>query len=214
MPCPDPIGDRPTFIPAVDTARAVLSYTLFGQTVQNVFYFKRSGGYNAGTVEDLADQIETEWNAELKANQPPQLTLNSVTVTDQETAGGVQHVATVGSAGTNASAAFPDPGATLAIKFATGLSGRSHRGRMYVPSLIDGLVASGIVDAGFANALVTDYADFFGAILSATGDQHVIVSYANDCEWRTTAEVNAVTSYSYTDRNVDSQRRRLPGRGI
>lgn len=214
MSCPTPIGPRPTFIAVPDTARTVMRYACMGQTIENVWYFTRSGGYDATSLDDLNGAITTAWTAEMRPQLPPGITLVDITSTDQSVISGAQDIDSVAVAGSNASPAFPDPGATFSIKFGTGLSGRSYRGRMYWPILIDGLVTNGLLDAAYAGALRSAVDDMFSAILVDTADQHVVVSYANDCEWRTTGVKTPVTSYSYVDLAVDSQRRRLVGRGI
>jgi len=214
MPCPTPIGPRPPCIDLPDCARSVLRYSVFGQTVENVFYFHRSGGYTSTLLDDLNAEIVTAWTAEIRPHLPGDITLVDVTSTGTECIAPAQDIDTVGAAGSNVGAAHENPGATFAIKFGTGLAGRSYRGRMYWPLLMDSEVNNGLLSGAFAGQIRSGVEDFFASILAGSGDQHVIASYANDCEWRTTGVFTDVTSYTYVDLNLDSQRRRLPGRGI
>lgn len=214
MPCPGDPGPRPTFIPLPDCGRVVMQYTIYGQTVENVFYWNHGSPYDAATIAALALAVQGSWVTNLKPILPPAAVLNSITATATDAASGVQHVAPVGSAGSNAGAGMETIGNTLAIKFGTGVSGRSYRGRMYFPILIEGLVSANVVDLSYAAGLVSAVTAFFQDVETDTGDKHVIASYQNDCAWRATGVSTDVSSYSYVDRNLDSQRRRLSGRGI
>jgi hypothetical protein len=41
----------------------------------------------------------------------------------------------------------------------------------------------------------------------------VVVSYYNNGAWRLTATITPIISFAFADLAIDSQRRRLPGRG-
>lgn len=214
MPCPGDPGPRPSFIPVPDTCRTVMHYTIFGQTVENVHYFSQSGGFTASDLDTLNAAIVSAWTTTLRALQPPELQLLEVISTAQEVVSGAQDTETVAANGTNASPAFEALNATFAIKFTTGQSGRSYRGRMYWPALIDGLVHNNEVDSAYAAAIRDAVQDFFSSIFTDVGAVHVVASYQNDCEWNLTGVATPVTGYSYTDLHIDSQRRRLSGRGV
>jgi len=101
----------------------------------------------------------------------------------------------------------------LAIKFGTGLSGRSHRGRVYLAGLPENAVTGNEITPTYRTTLVTAVANFAGGVTGIMDAAHVIVSTCQDGAWLTNAEVTPVNSYS-ADVYVDSQRRRLTGRGI
>lgn len=191
-----------------------MRYSIFGQTVENVWYFTRTGGYDATSLDALNAAITTAWTTHMRPLLPVEITLLDITSTDQEVVGGAQDVDAVVVAGSNAVTAFNSLGTTFALKFSTGLSGRSYRGRMYWPALTNNVVIDNLLDAGYAASIRDAVADMFADIESDSGDAHVIASYMNDCEWRTTGVATPVTGYSYVDLNLDSQRRRLSGRGI
>jgi len=214
MPCPGDPGPRPTFIPAYDCCRTVMQYEIFGQTVENVHYFRQSGGFTGEELDALNSSITTAWAANLRPLLPPQATLQQIISTAQEVPSGVQDTDIVAVAGSNADDSINALNATLAIKFSTGQSGRSYRGRMYWPALVGVEVLDNEVSSSYVNDIVSALESFFGAIFSDVGAQHVIVSYQQDCEWLTTAVSTFVTGYGVADRHVDSQRRRLSGRGI
>lgn len=213
MPCPGDPGPRPDFIPAADVAKLVMKYLIFNQQVHNVHYFSRSGGYDASALNDLVQAAKDSWLANFITLMSGEVTLMDITATDMSVEDGATSTVTVNTACTNAGAILQTIGNTLAVKFLTGLSGRSFRGRMYVPALFAANVNDGIVDTTLAGIWVDAITAFFDDILADTADQHVIVSYQNDCEWRDNAVVTPVQAYNYTDRFLDSQRRRLTGRG-
>lgn len=214
MPCPGDPGPRPSFIPLADCARVVFHYTIYGQTVENVFYFRHFGGYDDTTIVALVSAMTTAWETQIKPLLPDVATLDSITATGTATESDVQAVALVAQTGSNTGDGMETIGNTLCIKFNTGLSGRSFRGRLYWPILIEGFVAANVVAEPYASNLVAAFSDFVSDTNADTGDSHVIASYQNDCEWRTAGVATPVTSYSLTDHNLDSQRRRLSGRGV
>lgn len=214
MPCPGDPGPRPTFIPIPNTARTVMRYEIFGQTVENVLYFERDDDYTAFELDILNGDVVDHWATFLRPHLPAAALLVDVTSTDQSVVSGAQDIDAVSVAGSNVGAPFETTGNTFAFKFGTGLSGRSYRGRMYWPILMASEVNDGKLSAVFAAQVRDALEDFFGAIAASNGNRHVVASYQNDCEWRTTGVHTPVSSYSYTDLNLDSQRRRLPGRGI
>lgn len=214
MPCPGDPGPRPAFIPVANVARLVMKYTIFGGIVENVWYFNHGTPYDAGSLEDLVLATQAAWVARFQALLPADCVLTEITATAQDAVSGDQFTASVGAAGTNSGAAFDTTGNTLVIKFTSGRSGRSYRGRMFWPVLMGAQVNNNYVALLYAGALVTATSDLFEDIKTATGDDHVIVSYQNDCAWRVDGVSTNVIGYSYTDLALDSQRRRLATRGI
>jgi len=214
MPCPGNPGPRPSFIPVPKTARAVLRQACFGQTVENVFHFIKADDYDGVDCADLANAVVTAWDNNIKPLVSPDVVLNDVIVTAIHVVSGPQYVASAGITGTAAEAGFETIGNTIAIKFGTGNSGRSYRGRMYWPQLLASGVSNNELSLVAASAYIAALDTFFAEIDSGIGSAHAIVSYQNECEWRTEGVSTAVNSYSVVDRHLDSQRRRLSGRGI
>jgi len=106
--------------------------------------------------------------------------------------------------------------ACIAVKRVTGNLGRSGRGRVYWPlfsaawfSSTD--LISGADGAQIVNALGTFHADVKG--LLGTGDVGIISLQTGGAPRSPNGLFEAVTGYSVTDLHVDSQRRRLLGRG-
>lgn len=203
---------RPAFIPAVNTAKLTMNYLLRGQQVMNVHYFRNTAGWDAASIEELAIEAAAAWGAHMSALQPVALELISVVALDVDTSDSFTFELPVGSNGTALGEALPG-NVTLAVKFLTGFSGRSRRGRMYWLQLTEGQVDGDTVDEEFLPDLLNGVAQFFQAIETAMATvTHVVVSYCNDGAWLSSALITGVTGYT-SEGIVDSQRRRLTGRG-
>lgn len=205
-------GTHP-FIPAPNTARVRVVYSLFGQVVMNVLYWRGTAPLETTELDDLANAVITAWTDNLKPLVTNQMSLQYVEATALDSESAPQRTISSGAVGDSTDP--PSPGnVTWATKFSTGLTGRSNRGRMFLVGLTDGAVdgntIASLAVANFQAAII----GFFQDIETATGLTHVVVSYCNNGSWRTTAVVNPVLSYLWTDNFVDSQRRRLTGRGM
>jgi len=205
-------GTHP-FIPVADTARVRMVYSYLGEEVMNVFYWKGDAPLIASDLSGLVDEVHTAWAANQKAHQLTGLTLLFIEATALDTDGGAQVTLPVNETGIIAGAGYPG-GVTIAIKFSSGLSGRSNRGRMYWTGIGESQASGNVLLDAVATAFVADMTNFFDAVETATGLTHVVVSYCNDGAWRTTGVATPIISYLLVDKNLDSQRRRLAGRGI
>lgn len=109
------------------------------------------------------------------------------------------HAGGVGGDCTPANAAF-------VISWRSGLAGRSHRGRQYLPSISESLTIGSTVNTAYliaATALAVAQLGFINP--SGIGLFQIIASRKN-------GTLTAVTSF-IADINIDSQRKRLIGRG-
>jgi len=188
-------------------------YTQYGQELMNVFYFTKTGPWTPGDLTTLAASVATEWTSNIRPQQTNEMTLQSIEATDIAVAGGAQVIHPVGVVGGNSGSGVAT-GITLAVKFATGLSGRSNRGRMYFIGTPGGAILDNQYLALYVAGLISALVTFFGNVETTTSSTHTVVSYCNNKVWRSTAVTNHVISYLATDNNIDSQRRRLTGRGI
>lgn len=102
---------------------------------------------------------------------------------------------------------------SFVIKLTTGNAGRSARGRWYVCGITtlrstNGVSVSSASAGNWVNALAA-----LQSGLQGVGQDLIVLSYRNEKAWRTEAVAYPVTGIVYTDLNLDSQRRRLLGRG-
>jgi len=117
-------------------------------------------------------------------------------------------------------AGFPLPNNdSYVITFNTAARGRSGRGRNYILGLTtsDQLTAN-TVTSGFRTGLLAYYTAL-KALASENGAEMVVVSRFSGVDAdgdpipRAEGVARAITSFSTADTTLDSQRRRLPGRG-
>lgn len=102
---------------------------------------------------------------------------------------------------------------TLAISFRSGMTGRSFRGRNFIPGLPGSSISNNRVSATLANALAGAYEILMGEDSVATGFTWGVISRRTGGAQRPSGIVTPITQVVVVDTIVDSQRRRLPGRG-
>lgn len=218
------------FIRVESVAEVALLYLNGSQNIRSVLHFElvTEGSPSVEQLTDLADAVNAQWDVIM---QP---TVNGSTLylgctarsLDDEFGPAVERL--VASPLVGSAAGDPEPNnVALAIKKLTGLSGRSFRGRVFHPCLSTGqvLTSTRVTDA-FAADIVDRYGDFLAGIVASAADWiHVVVSKYSGMENvvidgrykrrpipRTEGVTTPVTGFS-TDGFLDSQRRRLAGRG-
>lgn len=196
-----------------NTAEVEVRCTQDGQQVENVLHFVGSGNYNESELNLLANDVATWWIASLQSITGNTVTLNSIVATDLSSPTGPQVTFTTGlpQTGTEGAAALPN-NVTVAVKLLTASRGRSFRGRVY----FIGLGEDATDGSTLHDAAVTGIKAAFEALRDYPFS-------SNDSAWGVLSEVTAgaprtegictpITTVS-VDATVDSQRRRLPGRG-
>lgn len=201
------------FIPAPNCARTRMVYDYLGQQVENVVYFQKGSPFDAASLAALNAEIHTAWNTTIKLHQQTGLAFLFVESTALDAAAGAQDTLAIAGNGVIAGPGYPGS-VTIAIKFATGTSGRSSRGRYYWPGIAESQATGNLLNTAVATAFVADLQAFFATIEAALTVDHVVVSYCNNNVWRTTAVATKVLNYLLVDSALDNQRRRLAGRGI
>lgn len=205
-------GPHP-YIPVPDTAEVKLIFNGPGGKAMNVINFTKDGGWDTSSISDLAQAASDAWESEISARVSEDVSLDSVVATDLSSSTGPQTTLPAGISGGNANPVAPS-NVTVAVSFHTAFRGRSKRGRLFhYGSTNTQITGDSIGDAG-ATATQEAYQNFFDAIAGdVSGATHVVVSRCQDGDWLTTGETTEVTSYA-VDPIVDSQRRRLAGRGM
>lgn len=208
-------GTHP-FIPAERTARLELICLANEQIVENVVYIKGTEEWNSASLEELVDNAITAWPNQLGDEISEGVQLSKVRATDVsfEDSFQVEKEPTEPTFGSGGADILPN-NVTLATKFLSGHAGRSWRGRVYNIGLYGSQVTGQAVSSVTAGNISSNWASFFGYLTDFTDNAsgHVVVSYCHDGEWREVAQTTPVTSY-VTEVFIDSQRRRLTGRGL
>lgn len=201
------------FIPAPNCVEAVLRFVWSGQIVAITLSFCRPDTISTSEMDTLAGDLYNWWLDELSNELSSDIVLEGINITDltTQTSPSIFYPCVTGCAGGNAAGTVPN-NVTLVTKFSTDSRGRSYRGRVYTPGIsavqLDSPVA---FDPAFGTAITARYAEL-PTFVGPDGWTHVVISRRNNNADRTTAVSTEITGYS-TELFVDSQRRRLEGRG-
>jgi len=201
------------FQPVEATALVELLMTLDGQKIENTLHFRRATDFTVSDLEVLAGDMVDWWTNQLAPNLSADVSLVAVKCTALHDQTGPQHITTSGLpqvGGVNSSAG-PNNSA-FCVSFRTDLIGRAFRGRNYVPAIPENVITISRISSTVAAAIVTAYDVLLGT--SSNGNTWVVVSRTvNKVKQSPVALTNPVTAVQAVDLVMDSQRRRLPGRG-
>lgn len=201
------------FIPALDILQVEMRYTWDGQKVENVLYVRGGSTWNTLQMSDTADMFYDWWLGNLQALQSDEVALTEIYVTDLTTASSPTFTRSgdPGDVGARMSPSLPN-NVSLAIHFRTAGRGRSSRGRNYIVGMTeDQVVNSEMLDTE-VGAYITAYEVLITAAFPNTGSWIVLSRFAGGAP-RVAGLPQTILSVGATDLTVDSQRRRLPGRG-
>lgn len=201
------------FQPVVDGVEVDVRGILDGQLVENTLYFKTGTGFGIDSLLSLAQVVDAWYKTNILSHLSDDMKLTEVYVTDlsTQTAPTAAYVEATPVAGGNSNEAMSNNVAPC-ISFRTSERGRSGRGRNYIPGISVDNVVRNTINATWAGYMVTGYE----ALPDAVADL--------DCTWCVLSRKHAggfrpagllipITSVKFSDFIVDSQRRRLPGRG-
>jgi hypothetical protein len=201
-----------SFIPWPNGIQLCFDFTSAGQNWQFCLALRKSSG--APTDADLisaTNEAYTKWTTPLKPTLTTGNTLRQIRATDMTVEGGPQYVRSVSEAGTNAGDINALSNAA-AVSLRTAKRGRSYRGRIYISGWEAGLLTDQVT---FGSGLVTNLSNFVTGLqtaLDALGMDLVVPSKQHNNVVTNPAELNEVIAV-VIDTKVDSQRRRLSGRG-
>lgn len=202
------------FIPVPSVVMAELIYSWDNSICENVLHYQVGAGvHDAADMLLLGNKLVDLWNTGLKAVMPATLQLNAVTLTDLTTATAAVVNVSVGLpvTGTSVSSSMPNSVA-LVITKRTAKRGRSYRGRIYHPGLTEANCINNLCPPPGLTTILNGWNGFISpAGLTLAWSMVVISRQHNKVEVNpgTYEKVVALTS----DGILDSQRRRLPGRG-
>lgn len=202
------------FIAVPNAAMVEIRQTYFGQQIENTLYFEFPSAPNPTDLQGLADDIDTWFTSQvLSVGLVSTLVYNETYVTDLATATSPTAVSTVNAGDTgsdNVSAGMPG-NVTICMSIRTSSRGRSSRGRNYISGIAEGAVTGNQFSSTLAASLTAAYEQLITT--PPTGWSWVVVSRYSNGAPRATGLKIPVTSVGVVDLNVDSQRRRLTGRG-
>ena len=210
------------FVPVPRTAEVEAVYLLDGQIVENTYYFRNAGTPVLSDLVALADEINSAIRTSLLPSLASALQLIRVVATLLDAVDSLVYVSTTSLPASGGSADEVMPSNVAAcISLRTSHRGRSFRGRNYVTGLPNGFVAGNVITPPLAGAITTAYTAILAAPVDAGWEPVVVSRYSGFTivdgrkvpTPREEGIATPITSHFLTDNTVDSQRRRLPGRG-
>lgn len=200
------------FIPIPNSATLCFDFTSAGQNWQFCLVVRKSAGSISTTDLDILTAAgHVWWTSDLRAEITTTTTLRQVRATDQSVQGGAQDIETINEAGTGGAGITP-LNAPIVVSLRTQKRGRSYRGRIYLSGIPQDALASPVDYTTTRAASVNAAFVALQADLDAAGFDLVVASKQHNGVVTNPAETNEVIAI-LTDVHVDSQRRRLFGRG-
>ena len=201
------------FVPGNDVAQVELRFLWSGQRVENTMYFQGIADWISTSMELLALQVESWWLSNVQALVSDQVELQEVFVTNLDTAtsGTWSQPTTPGTSGARVSPALPN-NVSCALSFRTAGRGRSSRGRNYVLGLTEDQVSNNTLLTSEAIGYTNAYGVWLTAVIPNSANWVVFSRFTNGAP-RVVGLAQQILSVGFADLTIDSQRRRLPGRG-
>lgn len=202
------------FVPFDNVLKLEAIYDLDGQICENVFHYWSADGPTVASATALAAQFRTTWVANLQPLVNPTLQLWRIAVTSLETqnAFGIEYTSGLPALGTDSSASVVSNNNAIVVRWNTQFRGRSYRGRTYHMGFNENKVTINTVTSAYGTALAAAYYQFIvladGTYTWALG----VASRIHDGAERAQGVFTLVSGVTVNN-VVDSQRRRLPGRG-
>lgn len=203
-----------TFVPAPQIMEMQFRTTWDGQQTMNRVHVDALAPVTFAHCQALATAGESWYEDNVVALVPSTLLLREVFVKGLDVVTPFQATATPTGPlpGTNVNGSVPN-NVSICASIRTGLAGRSARGRWYWQGLTQDTIDNNTVQSGTLtdiDAALTNLA----SVIAGIGFNWVIVSYISEKAPRPGGPVYfSVTDVLFVDSIVDSQRRRLPGRG-
>lgn len=211
------------FQPCPLTAEIRVQGTLNGQQVENVFHARVSATPTHADLDTIAGDIQSWVVGSYTTILSSNVQFTQIIVTDLNVEGGGQVIHVISP---------PVPGSvdapvktnqdTLAVSWRTGKAGRSFRGRTFILAVPTNDYAGdnpNMVSNAYAALVIGVFQGLHDAMVTATFPLGVLsrfhgVDVNHKPIPRATGLLTDITSVTLVNQIVDSQNRRLPGRGL
>lgn len=210
------------FIPVPNTVSIEWIFSYFSATtMENVIHVQKTSPFTLAQIQSLRAYCGTFWDSTLKNAYAQNLAFTRLRIKALDSNSAPMEDFTwspvkIGNYGLSGTAL---PGGTcISMKLGTGLAGRSNRGRLYIPLTTGNQLSGstiGDIDTTYSTSLINSWTAFIAGVQTwdATA-RWCVTSFRTGGAWRAAGVNNDVVSCVLVDRHVDSQRRRLLGRGI
>jgi hypothetical protein len=204
------------FIPAPLCARVEMHMSNAGQQIENVWHVQSTGAeWDVTSLALLADTFATWFSDTFRPCIPSSVWLVDVKATALHSADADTYTSVLNS-GVTGTGANPLPNnVSFAVHKVCAGRGRSNQGRVYLPAVSrDEVVATNQINATFAGVLVAAFSALRDAVAAASTDWFLaVVSFFTANAPRAAGVPAAILYFVARDLILDTQRRRLPGRG-
>lgn len=201
------------FIATENVAQVELRFFAAGQQVENTLYFYNPDGVGLAGLIDITDQVGEWWDLHIQPLQGGGVTVLEIYGTDLTAQDAATYTNLEKEGMTGGATATPIlPGnATICVSFRTVGRGRSARGRNYFIGLTEGVVTENTVGSVTVSAIE----DAYNALITHVTPpwQWIVLSRYHNGAPRAEGLIQPVIAALCVDPYVDSQRRRLTGRG-
>lgn len=200
------------FQPVPFTTRVELIYNSNGQICENVLHYKSLAEASAADLNALAAEMVVQWGTFLKplTHSASSLITVKCTALDDEFAPGIEYTTGLPIAGTRTGTQAPN-NVTVATRFLTALRGRSFRGRAYHIGISTTDISGNEITSTFQTNLRNAWIGLMSIESTPVFAQCVVSRYQGGV-LRPEGHAQDITNVQI-DKTLDSQRRRLPGRG-
>lgn len=198
---------------APKVARFELKYAIPDNGIENVFHARSTAGTWDATTMDAVEAAFVAWFSTTAYQYlSNQLGLIEVIATDLTSLSGIRRVYPIEPAlNGNISSGYLPANVTFAVKANIGTRGRGQNGRVYWATLCDDQVSFQTVNKTNADEIVAALNTLRTDIASVTGCDGLCIPHFVVGGVRPPSVGNSlVTSFSYSDLYIDSQRDRLP----
>src|SRR5512144_574772 len=200
-------------LPVPNTVQVDVIYLLFGQRVENVWHATFPTGVDAVTLSDT-EAAFAGWTAgtlmPLLSNELSFIGMETTNISIPN--GGKRSFSQVPPVAGGVVIPSEPGNVSFCLSLRTQQTGRAYRGRKYIPGMPGNKRSGNQVLSGWATSLVQAMDDLIAGVQAINGFLSV-VSRTLDLVERLVPVATAVTSITYTDLNINSQRRRLTGLG-
>lgn len=213
------------FVPVSGVFQWILLFNLFNQAVSVTHDFLTGVTMDETYLNDISLALRNAWLAHVSPIQSSQISRVQSRAISQASSSAPEGQFTetsVNSGGVSEGTGAPGS-VTIAVKKATLNRGRSYRGRMYVPGIPLSALSSGNADtvtSTFISNLLSALGLFYADALTADSTlMPVVVSRFSGVDPIThkpvprTSGIKTPVAALVVNNQVDSQRRRLAGRG-
>ena len=196
-----------------DCAKIAIVHARAGEQMVNILHATRAGQWGLTELDALSAAVLNQWAAGLMPYLSQSVQLLRVDARGLRAQADVTTTAipTTGVFGGYQASALPG-NVAFCLTLSTGLTGRSNRGRIYIGGLHEAAIAGDSILQSFADTFRNELGLVLNEIRN-TGWTPVVVSRRLNNAPRATPATIEITGVRYADRILDSQRRRLRGRG-